>query len=252
MIYTLIVEDEEPAASRLVRMLKSTGNEIEIAAITDTVESAVRWLEQNRHPDLIMLDIQLGDGLSFDIFKRVKVDSYVIFTTAYDEYAIRAFETNSIDYILKPVDEKRLAQSLEKYKRLSSAGSRLDVGKLIETLENRKERFKKRFVITVASKIKVVDTTQIAYFFSREKNTFVRTFDNRTYPLEYSLEHIEQIVDPELFFRINRQFMLAYRSIVRIDVYSKSRIKIQTEPGSEDELLVSTSRTSEFRNWLDR
>lgn len=252
MIYTLIVEDEEPAASRLIKMLKSIDNEIEIAAIADTVESAVRWLENHRQPDLIMLDIQLGDGLSFDIFKKAKVDSHIIFTTAYDEYAIRAFDTNSIDYLLKPVDENRLEKSLQKFKRLRYAGSIPDMGKLIETLENRRERFKKRFVITVASKIKVVDSSQIAYFFSKEKNTFLRTGDNHTYSLDHSLDHIEQIVDPAIFFRISRQYLVAYNSIVKIDILSKSRIRIQTEPQSDEELLVSTSRTSEFRSWLDR
>jgi len=251
MIYTLIVEDEEPAATRLIRLLKNLDEDIEIAAVTDTVESAVKWLNNHKQPDLLILDIQLGDGLSFDIFRKVKVDSYVIFTTAYDEYAVRAFETNSIDYLLKPVDEGKLARSLEKYRKYSgNIGPDLD--NLIETIEKRKEKYKKRFVVTVASRIRVIETPEIAYFYSKDKNTFLCTRDNHHYPLESSLDNIAEIIDPGLFFRISRQFIVSYRNILKIDILSKSRIRIITDPPSEEEMLVSTTRTSEFRNWLDR
>ena len=251
MIYTLIIEDEAPAASRLVKLLKGIDAEIEIAGIIDTVASAVKWLSEHNQPDLIMLDIQLGDGISFDIFKKVQVRSYIIFTTAYDEYAIRAFETNSIDYLLKPVEEKRLAKSLDKYKMLRSGSVSQDLSKLLETVE-KKKKFKERFVVTIASRIKVIDSSEIAYFYSRDKSTFLCTADKHHFPLEFSLDHIERIIDPDLFFRINRQFIVCYKNIDKIDILSKSRIRIQTDPSAPEELLVSTARTAEFRNWLDR
>jgi DNA-binding LytR/AlgR family response regulator len=252
MINVLIIEDEEPAALRLQKLLKSLDPDIEILGIKDTVESAVKWFENHSQPDLIMLDIQLGDGLSFDIFRQTKVDSYVIFTTAYDEYAVKAFELNSIDYLLKPVDEKKLLHSIQKFRKFHPLEQKVDIGKLIETIESRKEKFKKRFVVSIANKIKVVDTGDVAFFYSKEKNTFLCTFENRHYPLEFSLDHLENIVDPELFFRVNRQYMVNFRTISKIDILSKSRIRIETNPRTGEEILISSARTAEFRQWLDK
>ena len=252
MIETIIIEDEEPAALRLKKLLKSLDTEIEILEILDTVKSAVNWLENHPQPDLIMLDIQLGDGLSFDIFRKIKINSYVIFTTAYDEYAIKAFELNSIDYLLKPVDELKLSYSLQKYKKFHSLSQTVNIGKLLETIESKKEKFKKRFVVNIANKIKVTDTDEIAFFYSKEKNSYMCTTDNRNYPLEFSLDHIEEMLNPEMFFRISRQFIVSYRSISKIDIFSKSRIRIETKPRAEEEMLVSSTRTAEFRIWLDK
>jgi two-component system response regulator LytT len=252
MIRTLIIEDEEPAALRLERLLKSLDPEIEILGIVDTVESSVDWINNNPKPDLIMLDIQLGDGLSFEIFKKTRVDSYLIFTTAYDEYAIRAFELNSVDYLLKPVDITRLEKSLLKFKKFQSHSSIFEVDKLLETIEKRNSKFKKRFIVTIANKLKVIETGEVAYFYSKDKNTFLCTTENRHYPIEFSLDHIEQILNPELFFRVSRQYIINYRSIIKIDILSKSRIRLGINPPSEEEILVSSARTSDFRLWLDR
>jgi len=252
MTGVLIIEDEQPAALRLKKMLMSFDKDIEILDILDTVESAVKWLAVNPQPDLIMLDIQLGDGLSFEIFRKIKVDSYVIFTTAYDEYAIKAFEVNSIDYLLKPVDETRLENSLKKYKKFKSASQTDSINKLLETIESRSDRFKKRFVVSIANKIKVVDTKDVSYFYSKEKSTFLCTSDNRHYPLDFSLDHIEEMLNPEVFFRVNRQFIVQFISIVKIDILSKSRIQLETNPKSAEEIIVSSARTAEFRDWLDK
>jgi two-component system response regulator LytT len=252
MIRTLIIEDEQPAALRLKKLLGSIDTEIEIIDILDTVESSVKWFANHPQPDLIMLDIQLGDGLSFDIFRKAKVDSYVIFTTAYDEYAIKAFEVNSIDYLLKPIDENRLSNSLNKFRKFRSASQSADINNLLETFEKRTDRFKKRFVVSIANKIKVVDTKEIAYFYSKEKNSFLCTFDNRHYPLDFSLDHIEEMLNPEHFFRVSRQFLVQFRSITKIDILSKSRIKLETNPPSGEEIMVSSARTAEFRQWLDK
>jgi DNA-binding LytR/AlgR family response regulator len=252
MITAVIIEDEQPAALRLQKLLKGLDPEIEILAVTDTVESAVNWFENHPRPDLILLDIQLGDGLSFEIFRKTKIDSFVIFTTAYDEFAIRAFELNSIDYLLKPVSEERLSQSIDKFKKYQSIAQTVNIQKLLETIQNRTDKFKKRFVVSIANKIKVVNTGEIAFLYSKVKNTFLVTIDKHQYPLEFSLDNLEHILNPELFFRVNRQYIVQYRCISRIDILSKSRIRIETDPRAEDEILVSSARTSEFRQWLDR
>jgi two-component system, LytTR family, response regulator LytT len=252
MIKTLIIEDEQPAALRLEKLLKGIDHEIDVIGILDTAESAIRWFESHTHPDLIMLDIQLGDGLSFNIFNKVKVESYVIFTTAYDEYAIRAFELNSIDYLLKPVNETRLSQSIAKFRKFSPAQQNISIRKLLETIENRDSKYKKRFVVTITGKIKVVETENVAFFYSKEKNTFLCSADKRHYPVEFSLDQLESILNPELFIRVNRQYIVQYKSISKIDILSKSRIRIETAPSSDEEILVSSSRTSDFRNWLER
>jgi DNA-binding LytR/AlgR family response regulator len=252
MIRTLIIEDEEPAARRLQTLLNNIDPDISVIGIVDTIKTAVRWFENNPAPDLIMLDIQLGDGLSFEIFKQIKVDTYVIFTTAYDEYAIKAFELNSIDYLLKPVDEKRLSGSIEKFRRFKTSEPIVSIGRLLETIENRNSKFKKRFVVSIANKIKVIETSDVAFFYSKEKNTFLCTSDNRHYPLDFSLDHVEEMLNPEIFFRVNRQYIVQYKNINKIDILSKSRIRIETNPLAAEELMVSSARTSDFRLWLDK
>jgi DNA-binding LytR/AlgR family response regulator len=252
MIRTLIIEDEVLAALRLQDLIKELDPDIEILAIIDTVASAVSWIGSHPQPDLIMLDIQLGDGLSFDIFRKTKINSYVIFTTAYDEYAIKAFEVNCIDYLLKPVDEIRLSNSLRKYRQFQSVSQSVNIEKLLETIESKNDKYKKRFVVSIANKIKVVDTAEVAFFYSKEKNTFLCTMDNRHYPLEFSLDHIEQLINSEIFFRVNRQYIVNYRSFSKIDILSKSRIRIVTKPPAGEEIMISSARTSDFRSWLDR
>ena len=252
MIRTLIVEDEEPAAARLEKLLKEVDPGIQILDVIDSVEMAVKWFEKNDPPDLLMLDIQLADGLSFDIFKQIKVESFVIFTTAYDEYAIRAFELNSIDYLLKPVDPAKLQNSIQKYRNLAGRDQKVNIETLIETLEQRRSSFKKRFAVNVGSKIISVETRTVAYFYSLEKSTFLCTNDNHHYPLDFSLEHLERLLDPELFFRINRQVIIQYASIEKIHILSRSRVKLETNPPASEDLLVSTARTHQFRLWLDR
>lgn len=252
MIRTLIVEDEAPAAGRLGKLLKEVDPGIQILDVIDSVEMAVKWFETNDSPDLLMLDIQLADGLSFEIFKKTKVDSFVIFTTAYDEYAIKAFELNSIDYLLKPVDRTKLQKSIQKYRKLADRNQQVNIETLMETLGRRKSNFKKRFAVNVGSKIISVETRSVAYFYSMEKSTFLCTNDNHHYPLDFSLEHLESLLDPEMFFRINRQVIIQYTSIEKIHILSRSRVRLETNPPASEDLLVSTARTHPFRLWLDR
>jgi DNA-binding LytR/AlgR family response regulator len=252
MIRTLIIEDERAAAERLEKMLRRIDPEIEITGILDSIVSSVEWLKTNPHPDLIMLDIQLADGQSFDIFRYVRVESFVIFTTAYDEFAIRAFELNSIDYLLKPVNETKLSQALLKFKKIHPIHPKINLDQLLHELEGIRSQWKKRFLVNAGQKIRSVEINEIAYFYSLDKGTFLCTDDNRHYLTEFSLEKLETLIDPDIFFRINRQYIIRFSSILKIHLLSKSRIKVEVRPPPASELLVSTSRTHEFRLWLDR
>ena len=252
MIKTLIIEDEEPAALRLEKLLVEIDPEVRILEKLDIVESAVQWFTENDPPDLVMLDIQLADGLSFEIFKQTEIDSFVIFTTAYDEYAIRAFELNSIDYLLKPIDKDKLIRSIEKFKKIRTSSPRVDFQELMHMLEGEKKKYKKRFIVNIGSKIKSVETSEVAYFYSLEKSTFICTGENHHYPVDFSLDNLEGLIDPDDFFRINRQYIINFNCISKIHVLSKSRIKIETIPSANETLLVSTAKAHAFRLWLDR
>ena len=252
MIRTLIIEDERAAAERLERMLKRTDPELEIIGILDSIESSVHWLQTNKAPDLIMLDIQLADGQSFEIFKQVKVDSFVIFTTAYYEYAIRAFELNSIDYLLKPISETKLANGIEKFRKLISGNTKINLEELLQNIESKKPLWKKRFLVNAGPSIRSIEARDIAYFYSLDKGTFLCTYDNKHYLMDFSLDKLESLLEPDSFFRINRQFILSFPAITKIHILSKSRIKVEVKPEPSDELLVSSARTHEFRLWLDR
>ncbi|MDZ7635058.1 MAG: LytTR family DNA-binding domain-containing protein [Bacteroidales bacterium] len=252
MIRTLIVEDEQHAARRLQNLLRELDSEIEIAGVTDTVESTVDWLGTNPSPDLIMLDIQLGDGLGFSIFSRINVDSYIIFTTAFDEYAIKAFELNSIGYLLKPVDSHKLSEALSKFRKLGEKRQNIDIAQIIKSIEERNEQYKKRFIVNVANRIRIIETGAIAYFYSMEKSSFFCTFDNKHYPVEFSLDSVEGMVNMEHFFRINRAFLINLKAITRIDILSKSRIKLTVDPPFSGEVMVSGTKSPEFRAWLEK
>ena len=252
MIDTLIIEDEKPAASRLKKLLEEVDPDLRVLQILESVSSTVRWFRENPPPHLLMLDIQLADGLSFDVFKQVKIDSFVIFTTAYDEYAIKAFELNSIDYLLKPVDKAKLQHALDKFKKISPAPQPMDIQSIMEAMDHTRKRYKERFVVNVGTRIKSIETDHIAYFYSLEKSTFLCTNENRHYPVDFALDKLEEVLDPSRFFRISRQYVVNYGAIDRINILSKSRVAIHTQPATDEPLLVSTARTHLFRLWLDR
>jgi len=248
----LIIEDEEPAAHRLKKLLIEIDPQIEILDIIVSVESAVSWLWKNSMPDLILLDIHLADGQSFELFKRVEVTAPVIFITAHDEYAIRAFKVNSIDYLLKPVKKEELSAALAKYRKLHTAqGSQEnDIAKLLESLKDPKPEYKKRFIIRFGDHIKAVNVEDVAYFFTQEKINFLRTHDNKTYPVEFNLDKLEHIIDPAVFFRINRQFIININAIDQMFSFSKSRVKVKLKPLVDEDTIVSTERSSAFKEWL--
>jgi DNA-binding LytR/AlgR family response regulator len=251
MFNVLLIEDELPAAKRLSKLLLGTAPDVEIVQLCDSIESSLQYLKSHDRPDLIFLDVQLGDGLSFDIFKEVDITCPVIFTTAYDEYVFRAFELNSIDYLMKPIHQDALAKSIEKFRKLSQT-SLPDWSFLSTFIDPNKNIFKQRFLVNVGSNLLSVPTSEAAYFYSVERSTFLVSQSGKTYSLDYSLDKIEGMLSPKEFFRVNRQYLVSLSAIKKILVLSKSRMKVALEPAASDEVFVSNGRAHEFRLWLDK
>lgn len=247
----LIIEDEKIAADNLEKILKSIDHDIHVLDKLESIRDSVAWLNQSS-VDLIFLDIHLSDGLSFKIFDQVEINIPIIFTTAYDQYAIKAFKLNSVDYLLKPIDKEELVKSLEKYKTLHQKKevTSVDYQALLNAISGKKE-YQKRFMVYAGSKLKSIKTEEIAYFYSVEKGTYLCTFSNVSYSLSFSLDRVEEMVDPDKFFRINRRFHIHIDAIDNIYTLSKSRIKVELKPKSDEETLVSFNKTHEFRNWLN-
>lgn len=248
----LIIEDEETAAARLKRMLKEIDPGVNVVAVTESISESVAWLSSNPAPDLILADIHLADGPSFEVFRQTKVQSPLIFTTAYDQYAIKAFKFNSVDYLLKPIKKAELEESLAKYRQLHRTGTppSIDYSQLLAALNPKQQGQQKRLVIRYGQTIKTVEIADAAYFYTEEKVTHVCTFDNKRLPIDHNLDELESILDPARFFRINRQFIISVNAIDSMYSYSKSRVKISLNPPSEIETIVSTERSGDFKEWL--
>ena len=248
----LIIEDEKPAARRLNRMLAVLG--IEVKQMLHSVEESLNWLQNNKHPDLIFLDIQLSDGLSFEIFEEIELKSAIIFTTAYDEYALKAFKLNSIDYLLKPLDEDELkfAVDMFKDKQPKETNIQVDIDAIRKLLINPVDRkFKKRLTIKIGQHIKIVNIDAIECFYSENKSTYIHTAENRNYLLDNSLELWQEELDPEQFFRVNRTFVVYINSIKDIIAYSNSRLKLILNSYNETEIIVSRERVKDFKKWIN-
>ncbi len=248
----VIIEDEKLAAERLEELINEIDSSIEISAKLVSVEQSIKWLRQNK-PDLIFLDIQLEDGISFSIFNKVEIDIPIIFTTAYDQYAIKAFKLNSIDYLLKPIKKEDLRESLSKFKNIKTSYL-MDFEEIIRNINDRGVDYKKRFLVQYGQKIKKVETQEIAYFYAMDKNVFLTTLQNHTYPIDYTLDKLQETLDPEKFFRINRKIIISFESIKNMIPYSRSRIKIELSPTEpkDVEALVSVERASDFKEWMNK
>ncbi|MEI6060667.1 MAG: LytTR family DNA-binding domain-containing protein [Bacteroidota bacterium] len=248
----LIIEDESATARRLQKLLLELEPSIQILAIHESIAQTVHWLETFGEPDLMFMDINLSDGLSFGVFEEIEVNCPVIFTTAYDQYAIQAFKVNSIDYILKPVNKDSLAESLQKYHKLHQpeTDNRLDIAKLALALGIQKPDHMKRLVVRYGEVIKALEIKDVAYFYSDEKIVFMMLKEGKTFPVDFTLDHLEMRLNPESFFRINRKFLISYHSIEKMISYSKSRIKITLNPSCDLEAISSTERSGEFKVWL--
>ncbi len=248
----LIIEDENAAARRLEKLLTELDPSILVLQKIDTVEMAVTWLQSNPLPDLIFLDIHLADGSSFDIFEHVSVTCPVIFTTAYDEYALQAFKVNAVDYLLKPIKSTELAAALTKYKQVYDQPKSADYTALLDNLRQQGgSNHLRRMLIRFGNSIKLVDMSDAAYFYTKDKITFlvVRSTGKR-FPVDYPLDKLAVMLDPRTFFRINRQFIVNVAAIREMHPYSKSRVKVDLDPSTDLETIVSTERSAEFKKWL--
>lgn len=250
MITALIIEDEKPAARRLLKLLSIY--DIEIKATLHSLSEAKNWLDNYKHPDLILLDIQLSDGLSFELFKHRNITSAIIFTTAYDEYALKAFKVNSIDYLLKPIDKNELKLAIEKFKVQHQKPSfSFEDLKSIFNGNLQEQNYKERFTVKVGEHLKVFETEEIDCFLSQHKTTYLVTKHGRQYPLEKSLEEVDGLLSPKTFFRINRTYIININALKDIISYTNSRLKVVLNQNLEDDLIVSRERVKDFKGWLD-
>ncbi len=245
----LIIEDEQAAARRLQKLLTAIHPDAEVSGVLSSIESAVEWLTSHPAPDVILMDIHLADGPSFDIFERVAIGAPVIFATAYDEYALKAFKVNAIDYLLKPIKQDELAQALQRIAKAPQADNSGEdmVQKLAQAGFIKKTR---RILVRMGQAIKLIELDQVAYFYSRDKISFAVLPGNKRYPLDQSLDQIESMIDPTHFFRINRQFIINMHAIDEMIAYSKSRVKLKLNPPTEEDAIVSKERSPEFKKWL--
>ncbi len=246
---TIIIEDEKPAARMLQRKLEKLN--IPVQVMLHSVREAIEWFQQNPHPDLIFLDIQLSDGLSFEIFEKVSIQSPIIFTTAYDEYALRAFKLNSIDYLLKPIDEDDLEVAVEKYRKTISPKPAIDMQMIRQLFtSSQAPEYKKRFSVKVGDHIKIIPIEEVELFYSEFKGTFIHTFEGRTFLLDTTLESLEKELDPTQFFRISRKYIISHTALKDIVVYSNSRLKLTLKSYNKEEVIVSRERVGVFKEWL--
>lgn len=246
----IIIEDEKPAARLLQRKVEKLGLQVNI--MLHSVEESIAWFQNNAHPDLIFLDIQLSDGLSFEIFEKIDIKSAVIFTTAFDEYALRAFKLNSIDYLLKPIDEDELEVAINKFKaRTQAQNFSLDFEAIKRMLVNPVEKeFKKRFSVKIGQQLKVISIDEVECFYSENKGTYIHTLDNRDYLIDSTLEVVETEINPEDFYRVSRKFIVPLKAVKEIQVYSNSRLKIILPTYKDDEVIVARERVSDFKEWI--
>ncbi|MEY8868866.1 LytR/AlgR family response regulator transcription factor [Meridianimaribacter flavus] len=248
----IIIEDEKPSARRLHRMIERL--DLTVETMLHSVEEALDWFQNNQHPDLIFLDIQLSDGLSFEIFEHIDIKSAVIFTTAYDEYALQAFKLNSIDYLLKPIDEDDLAKAVSKYKeRLPQQQAvTLDFNDIKKLLVNPIEReYKKRFSVKVGQHLKLINIDEIECFYSENKGTYAYTVEGRNYLLDLTLEQLEDELEPQTFFRISRKFFVNINAIKDMISYTNSRLQVKLKNYNEQEVIVARERVKDFKLWLE-
>lgn len=252
-IHVLIIEDEPPAAKRLKKLLEEIDPNINVVDIIDSVDTSIKYLTHNKKIDLLFMDIQLSDGLSFEIFTEIDVSIPVIFTTAFDNYMLNAFKVHSVDYILKPLEKSELKAAIEKFTTyyIENANTQnVDFNSILNQFLNK--NFKERFLVKSGNEIKYINTNNISYFYSEDSYTHICTNENSKYIIDYKLDEIEKIVDPKQFFRINRQIIISISSIKKIESYFNSRFKISANPSFSKEIIVSRDRASDFKKWLDQ
>jgi DNA-binding LytR/AlgR family response regulator len=255
----LIVEDEDLAVKKLKKTLAGVAEEAVVVGETDSIKSTVSWLENNPAPDLILMDIELADGQSFEIFNHAQVASPVIFITSYDEYALKAFKVNSIDYLLKPVQKEDLQAALDKYRQLKAAyqkeeAPKLSIEALVKELQQKiqTKEFRKRFLVKLGQKLVSIEVDDIAYFFSDGRLNFFKTYDNRKFVVDYTMDELNEMLNPDNFFRISRSFYISVNSVGQIHDYFGNRLLLDLKPETDKEAIVSREKVTEFKNWLGK
>ncbi len=251
-MHILIIEDEQPAAKRLRNLVTECRPQALVLDMLDSVERAVQWLRTQAAPDLIFMDIQLADGLSFDIFQQVAVQSPVVFTTAYDQYTLRAFKVNSVDYLLKPIDPEELADAFRKFDTVFGQKVNYNLQTIQQMMQAMTQpQYKERFMVRVGQQMSYITVADIHYFYSEDGLAYAKTVDNKKYLVDYTLEQLETALNPKQFFRINRKVIASIQSIQKIAPYFNSRLKLELRPKADFEVIVSRERVNDFKNWLD-
>jgi len=248
----LIVEDELLLAKGLQKMLLKMEPGAQICGITQSVEETVQWLKENSAPDLVMMDIELADGQRSDIFKEIKLDVPVIFTTAYDEFAIKAFKVNSIDYLLKPIKENELRNALDKFRRGGSVQQFISINDLLKKVEelSKPPGYRNRFLVKQGQKMMSIDISDVAYIFSENKSTFLRTSQNQKYIIDMPLDVLEKELPPQQFFRANRQYIVTVKSVVSIHGWFNQKLKVELRPEANEHIIISRDKANDFRAWM--
>ncbi len=241
----LIIEDELPAFKRLKKLILEISASIEVVAHLDGIQAAKNWFAINELPDIVFLDIHIADGTAFDLQKEIKIDCPIIYTTAFDQYAMDAFKTSGIDYLLKPIKKEDLQHAFLKLQLFKTIFHHTDTSDASTAKE-----YKKRFVIRFGEHIKTLNIEDIAYFYSENKATFARSFEGRNFPVDNNLDALAQMIDPHLFFRINRQYLISLASIAEMRTYSKARVIISLQPDCKEQPVVSSERAALFKQWL--
>jgi DNA-binding LytR/AlgR family response regulator len=256
----LIVEDEELAVKKIRKTLSEVDSTADVVGVTDSIAGTADWLESNPSPDLILMDIELSDGQSFEIFSRVPVKSAVVFTTSYDEYALKAFKVNSIDYLLKPIQKEDLEAALQKYKQMkqmygeSDGKTALSMDALVKELQQKLQpkEYRKRFLVKHGQKLVSIEIDEIAYFFSDGRLNFFKTDDNRKFVVDYTMDELEDMLDPQKYFRISRAFYVSVRSISQIHDYFGNRLLLHLKPALDKEAIVSREKVADFKKWMGK
>ncbi len=248
---TIIIEDEQLAARRLEAMVKTIDPSIEIVTKLESIAESVEWFKNNNHPDLIFLDIHLEDGLSFSIFDQVNVNVPIIFTTAFDEYAIKAFKLKSIDYLLKPIIQDDLERAINKYRDWGEKQQVVNLTELYKLMTVKEKTYRESYSVVVGQKLKSIEVKDIAYFFSTSGITFVAMNSKNQYSVDQSLDNLLEELDPKQFFRINRQYLVSLNSIANIHIFPKSRLKLELNPPITESVFVSLDKVVDFKKWVD-
>lgn len=251
----LIIEDEFPAAERLQKLIHTIDDQIEIVGIKESVKSSKEWFEVHTPPDLIFADIQLSDGLSFEIFESVPIPSPIIFTTSYDEYALKAFKLKSIDYLLKPLKQKELSAALDKYRELQKPFEKenfaLKIESMMDLLLSNNRKFKNCFLVRQQDQLIPVQQKQISYFYYSNRMVCLTQKDGKQFLVNYTMEELEKLLDPNIFFHVNRQYIISISSLNKIHTHFNGMLKLELQPKTEDEVMVSRDKAKVFKEWIE-